>query len=308
MSEMIKTRVAVACSDARGNSSFFITPNIEVDEVSYMDGLHCEKAAKMAGEAGYEVSRNSVCFDDTDHHAIINAARELAPEEFVSPDVSQFLRQVAGFYIWDHDDDEGENEDEPPSEGYLDSHLVLMRLIREARALLNGKSEAAAASVTNMAVSLDGGEFWQPAPQGVRVSWNGLSITDDPDDEAGELLLNCTHEGIITDVIESGLWREDHQDEVIATDCFLVDDIVARLLDTKETELLDETEPVNPVSEFQTGTYRVVVTRTAHRALSIEVEAGSIEDAEAKALHQALESNFPGEYASDYEAKATLIS
>ena len=53
-----------------------------------------------------------------------------------------FVERVANLSIWDHDQDNGEpydELDEPPGDGYLDSHTCLMNLIETARDIVKGE-------------------------------------------------------------------------------------------------------------------------------------------------------------------------
>lgn len=76
-----------------------------------------------------------------------------------------------------------------------------------------------------MRVSLDGGESYQDAPNGVRVLWDDLPIPGE--DEAGELHVNCTEEGLIQDVwVDRG--DEPHN---AGTSSATVDEIVAQLVE-----------------------------------------------------------------------------
>ena len=65
--------------------------------------------------------------------------------EPATPDVKNpytlFVERVADLHIWDHDQENGnpyEELDEPPSDGYLDSHTCLMNLIETARKIEEG--------------------------------------------------------------------------------------------------------------------------------------------------------------------------
>lgn len=79
-----------------------------------------------------------------------------------------------------------------------------------------------------MLVSLDGGETWLNAPEGVRVLYEDVDVPGE--DEPGEYHLNCTHEGLIQDV-----WVRRRVpgpvDHNIATDSEMVGEIVARLVE-----------------------------------------------------------------------------
>jgi hypothetical protein len=76
-----------------------------------------------------------------------------------------------------------------------------------------------------MIVSLDGGETWVEAPQGVRVTYNDVDIPGE--DEQGSLCFNFTEEGQITDVWV-GRGDDDHN---IGTSSEMVEEIVERLVE-----------------------------------------------------------------------------
>jgi len=71
---MEKFQVAVACRNASGESDMPIF-TVFVTAEEYDLGIHHDKAEALADNAGYE--RPFVCFDDSEHSAIITAAREL---------------------------------------------------------------------------------------------------------------------------------------------------------------------------------------------------------------------------------------
>lgn len=77
-----------------------------------------------------------------------------------------------------------------------------------------------------MKVSLDGGLTWVPAPEGVRIAYENVLI--DGENEAGEVQINCTHEGLITDIWST---REEPLDHNIGTESVPIDDIVTRLVE-----------------------------------------------------------------------------
>jgi hypothetical protein len=77
-----------------------------------------------------------------------------------------------------------------------------------------------------MKVSLDGGETFVEAPNGVRVVYENVDVPGE--DESGEVHVNLTHEGIITDVWVSRVESLDHN---IGTSSSTVDEIVERLVD-----------------------------------------------------------------------------
>ena len=59
-----------------------------------------------------------------------------------------------------------------------------------------------------MKVSLDNGETWQDAPNGVRVIQEGVYVP--VEGKHGEVHLNCTDEGVIVDVWVSKKSPLDH--------------------------------------------------------------------------------------------------
>jgi len=75
-----------------------------------------------------------------------------------------------------------------------------------------------------MKISLDSGLTWIDAPEGVRVSYDvDIPNGDVEEPIEGELLINCTHEGVISDVI----WF----DAVGATEGETAQEIVDRLVE-----------------------------------------------------------------------------
>jgi len=79
---------------------------------------------------------------------------------------------------------------------------------------------------TNIQVSLDGGKTYDPAPEGVRVSYPRVMV--DGEDENGELSFNFTEEGLITDLWVS---REDYLDHNLGTESQTIEDIQHRMVD-----------------------------------------------------------------------------
>ena len=75
-------------------------------------------------------------------------------------------------------------------------------------------------------ISLDGGQTWVKAPEGVRVVYREVDVPGE--DTYGELHVNLTPEGIIKDVWVN---REDILDHNIATAAATVDEIVAQLVE-----------------------------------------------------------------------------
>jgi len=80
-----------------------------------------------------------------------------------------------------------------------------------------------------MKVSLDGGETFVNVLDGVRVIYEGMMIPGE--DGCGELHVNLTHEGIITDVWATREYPLDHN---IGTSSEMTDDIICRLVEENE--------------------------------------------------------------------------
>jgi hypothetical protein len=78
-----------------------------------------------------------------------------------------------------------------------------------------------------MQVSLDDGETWEPAPQGVKVIYPDVEIPGQ--EHPGSLHVKLTTEGIVKD-----LWvdpKGDGQDYVQATDSQMLDVIISELVE-----------------------------------------------------------------------------
>lgn len=77
-----------------------------------------------------------------------------------------------------------------------------------------------------MKVSLDGGITFVDATEGVRIVYQDVEIPGE-EDIYGELHVNCTHEGIITDV-----WcnRESVLDHNIATRSQMVNELIDEMI------------------------------------------------------------------------------
>lgn len=89
-------------------------------------------------------------------------------------------------------------------------------------AIKTQKSEAN----SQMSVSLDGGETWAEAKNGVRVIYHEADIPGE--DDPGEFHVNLTSEGIIQD---AWVTREDHLDHNIATSSILLVDALSNMLE-----------------------------------------------------------------------------
>lgn len=68
-------------------------------------------------------------------------------------------------------------------------------------------------------VSLDGGETYVPAVNGVRLIYSGIELENR---QQGQLQLNMTHEGMIADVYDG--------EDSLATDSVMYQEIVDRLM------------------------------------------------------------------------------
>lgn len=75
-------------------------------------------------------------------------------------------------------------------------------------------------------VSIDGGQTFLDANEGVRIIYEGVHIPGE--DGTGELHLNATQEGFITDVWTT---REEPLDHNIGTSFQLIDNMVSDLVD-----------------------------------------------------------------------------
>lgn len=75
-------------------------------------------------------------------------------------------------------------------------------------------------------VSLDGGASWQDAPNGVRATYSGIEFEDG---RKGELALNVTDEGVITDLWSELVVGEEHLEHLEGTDSQSIDDLIAKL-------------------------------------------------------------------------------
>ncbi len=80
-----------------------------------------------------------------------------------------------------------------------------------------------------MQVSLDGGQTFVDAPQGVVVLYPKVDVPGE--DERGQVNFSFTEEGLITDVWVS---REEHLDHNIGTSSQMLDDIVGDLVDVND--------------------------------------------------------------------------
>lgn len=87
------------------------------------------------------------------------------------------------------------------------------------------------APTDSVLVSLDGGKTFVPAASGVRIIYKDVLVPGE--DAPGELHLNATPEGLISD-----LWvtREEHLDHNLGTSSELLDDLVVRLVDDPVSE------------------------------------------------------------------------
>lgn len=99
-------------------------------------------------------------------------------------------------------------------------------LMREEETPPDSVKAKLAGSDCPIMVSLDNGETFVPA-NGVRVHYQDVLLGDGPNGEVhGEVQLNVTSEGIITDI-----WAGETN---VGTDSTMIDDIVARLADVSD--------------------------------------------------------------------------
>ena len=79
-------------------------------------------------------------------------------------------------------------------------------------------------------VSLDGGDTYVDAPNGVRVIYTDMMIIGE--EEGGEIHVNLTQEGIITDLWQHGVCEgpgSSPTDFNVGTSAEPIDDIICRL-------------------------------------------------------------------------------
>lgn len=123
-----------------------------------------------------------------------------------------------------------------PMSAKLDAEWMLQEEARDLCAKAN-VSEAAEESAP-MFVSLDGGKTFLPATSGVRIIYKNVPVPGE--DEPGELHLNATSEGVISDLWVS---REEHLDHNLGTSSELVDDMIERLVDDPVLDHDDSPSP-----------------------------------------------------------------
>lgn len=99
-------------------------------------------------------------------------------------------------------------------------------LVEEARTLVSNNIQHSPAPSVTLMISLDGGETFAPAPSGARIIYKKVIVPGE--DSHGELHLNATPEGLITDLWVS---REEHLDHNLGTSSEFIEDCVARLVD-----------------------------------------------------------------------------
>lgn len=91
---------------------------------------------------------------------------------------------------------------------------------------LGAAAPAPKAVETNILVSLDGGSTYRTAPNGVRIIYDKVDVVGE--DEPGQVHINATSEGIVTDVWVS---REEHLDHNIGTSSNTLEGIVSDLVE-----------------------------------------------------------------------------
>ena len=70
----ISINIAVACRDTNGSSTVYIA-SVHINQNQYDLGIHYDIAEQLAQDAGYDGP--FICFDNTEHKAIIQAAEIL---------------------------------------------------------------------------------------------------------------------------------------------------------------------------------------------------------------------------------------
>jgi hypothetical protein len=103
---------------------------------------------------------------------------------------------------------------------------------------VHGNVQEAAEESAVILVSLDGGKTFVPASSGVRIIYKDVLVPGE--DAPGELHLNATTEGLISDLWVS---REEHLDHNLGTSSQMVDDLVERLVDDPVSERRDSYSP-----------------------------------------------------------------
>lgn len=86
--------------------------------------------------------------------------------------------------------------------------------------------------MTTIKISLDGGVTCQAAPQGVRVYIDSVDIPGEPSN--GEIHLNVTQEGVITDILTS---QDGPLDTIVGTRSESLGDLVDDLVDANSPEV-----------------------------------------------------------------------
>ena len=85
--------------------------------------------------------------------------------------------------------------------------------------------------LSTIGYSVDGGITWNAAREGVRIAYSNVIV--DGEDRRGELLINATHEGLISDIwVRRGdpQVESDGYDHNIGSGSESIDDIVTRLI------------------------------------------------------------------------------
>jgi hypothetical protein len=108
----------------------------------------------------------------------------------------------------------------------LQDAVVKDGIAPEAEVFETTDDNESVANESSPRVSLDGGTTYQDAPQGIRVIYEVEEVPGE--DGEGEVHLNLTPEGIITDVWVS---RESSLDHNIGTQSETVDELVTRLVE-----------------------------------------------------------------------------
>lgn len=116
-----------------------------------------------------------------------------------------------------------------PDDNYRIDAPTLAAIKMEVQESLAERPRGLGREMLKIKVSLDGGMTFKNANEGVRIVYKGVHIPGD--DGTGELHLNATHEGLITDVWTT---RDESLDHNIGTSSQLIEDLVSDLVEEND--------------------------------------------------------------------------
>lgn len=202
-------KVAVFCRNASGEPDILIE-EIQAGQEDMHEGRHYDMAILVAEEGGYEAFGAADICDPA------------WPKLAVSQDKHMHALQALLLGLRDlgfGSDAEIDGADAVQAISDLYADVT-------GRILANDKQGAGEATQdSDMLVSLDGGKTYHPASYGVRIVYKNVLI--DGEDGRGEVHVNATGEGLITDVWTT---RDEPLDHNIGTDSLAIEDIVRRLV------------------------------------------------------------------------------